>query len=175
MPTVPARNDVPGVDERRCTRCDVVKPLDDFSVCSERRLTQCKPCKVIICAEYRRDPVTQERGRIRSLRRSRVNKERVWDYLSSHPCVDCGEADPVVLEFDHVRGVKAQPIAKMLSSVAWERIAAEIEKCDVRCANCHRRKTAAERGFYAWRGRDHAAEEQQQLDALADGHRLAAM
>jgi hypothetical protein len=67
--------------------------------------------------------------------------------LATHPCVDCGESDPVVLEFDH-----RDPAAKSFSigdalgkTWQWEKIAAEIAKCDVRCANCHRRRTARQR------------------------------
>ena len=47
------------------------------------------------------------------------------DYLSAAPCVDCGERDPVVLDFDHV--------------------GPEIARCEVRCANCHRRRTIVQR------------------------------
>jgi hypothetical protein len=67
-------------------------------------------------------------------------------YLVGHPCVDCGESDPVVLEFDHVRGTKVAAISSFVRNMAsMNRILAEIAKCDVRCANCHRRRTAAER------------------------------
>jgi len=48
----------------------------------------------------------------------------------------------MVLEFDHVRGEKTCDIGTMLSHYCWARILEELQKCDVRCANCHRRKTA---------------------------------
>jgi hypothetical protein len=68
----------------------------------------------------------------------------VWEYLSLHPCVDCGEEDIIVLEFDHLpeRG-KAHGISVMVSNgYGLGAIIAEIDKCEVRCANCHKRKTA---------------------------------
>jgi hypothetical protein len=78
------------------------------------------------------------------------NKRRLHAYLSSHPCVDCSETDIRVLEFDHVRGNKTLDVAKLLDqTIPWHLIEAEITKCDVRCANCHRIKTI-ERGNW-WR------------------------
>jgi hypothetical protein len=70
----------------------------------------------------------------------------VLEYLLTHPCVDCGETDPVVLEFDHLRD-KLGNISAMYGH-AWRSILAEIAKCDVVCANCHRRRTARRVGAF---------------------------
>jgi hypothetical protein len=72
-------------------------------------------------------------------------------YFAEHPCVDCGEQDIRCLEFDHRdRSTKTASIAFLLrAAVSWEVIRAEIEKCDVRCANCHSRRTAAQ--VNSWR------------------------
>ncbi|GAB5492936.1 MAG: hypothetical protein Phog2KO_31510 [Phototrophicaceae bacterium] len=76
-------------------------------------------------------------------------RQYAFDYLLAHPCVDCGETDPIVLEFDHVRGVKLSEVSVLLgSTVSMKRLTDEIAKCDIRCANCHRRKTAQERGWH---------------------------
>jgi hypothetical protein len=69
------------------------------------------------------------------------------DYLRTNPCADCGESDPIVLEFDHVRD-KAFAIGPQLSQRNWKSILDEIEKCEVVCANCHRRRTATRRGTF---------------------------
>ena len=77
-------------------------------------------------------------------------RERILDYLRSHPCVDCGEADPVVLQFDHQDPTtKSSDVGELLRRrVAWVKIQVEIEKCDVRCANDHQRRTANQFGWY---------------------------
>ena len=69
------------------------------------------------------------------------------DYLRGHPCVYCGETDPVVLEFDHC-GEKRDAISSMLRwQTSWNAVEKKIFLCAVRCANCHHRKTARERGW----------------------------
>lgn len=82
-----------------------------------------------------------------------ANRQKLNEYLRHHPCVDCGEADIVVLEFDHVRGKKRVSISCVIGSFRWESVLKEITKCDVRCANCHRRKTAKERRYFRYVGR----------------------
>ena len=73
------------------------------------------------------------------------NKARVlMADLKSGPCTDCGVTFPAVcMDFDHVpgRGDKIKEVSKMARSsgaAVTARISAEIAKCDLVCANCHR-------------------------------------
>lgn len=72
----------------------------------------------------------------------------LFDLLSKKSCVDCGESDPVVLDFDHKNPKeKLRPVSKLLSGHwSWKSVESEIEKCEIRCANCHRRKTYVQQG-----------------------------
>ena len=75
------------------------------------------------------------------------NRKFVNDYLSTHPCIDCGESDIVVLEFDHIGiGKDLNISAAVFKCWSIDRIKAEIAKCEVRCCNCHRKITAERRG-----------------------------
>lgn len=77
-------------------------------------------------------------------KRHRVRvRAQLFAFLSTQSCLDCGESDPIVLEFDHRNSKdKFKIVAKMLSGhYSWGSVFKEIKKCDVRCANCHRRKT----------------------------------
>jgi hypothetical protein len=81
----------------------------------------------------------------------KVAREYVYQYLLSHPCSQCGEADPRVLEFHHVGG-KDMAVSEMVAGgYSIERIQAEIDKSIVLCANCHRKVTMNDRGWF--RGR----------------------
>jgi hypothetical protein len=70
-------------------------------------------------------------------------------YLAHHPCIDCGEADPVVLEFDHRdRKTKRFNVCDgVRRHYSLQTMRCEIDKCDVRCANCHRRRTHQEQHY----------------------------
>ena len=76
-------------------------------------------------------------------------KRLILEHLKANPCVDCPENDPIVLEFDHRNGEeKLFCIGEAASKkIGVKKLMVEIAKCDVRCANCHRRKTYRERGF----------------------------
>ncbi|MBK5238953.1 MAG: hypothetical protein JJE28_07585 [Actinomycetales bacterium] len=93
---------------------------------------------------------TDEDAKQKQLARVRVNnvrynmEKRAWvdDYLAVHPCVDCGEADIEVLDFDHVRGTKTANVSNLTrKGHSLTRLKAEVALCEVRCSNCHRRIT----------------------------------
>lgn len=83
-------------------------------------------------------------------KRSREKQIWLFDYLSEHPCVDCGESDPLVLQFDHVRGKKRRDVTG-LTLLSIKSILKEIAKCEVVCANDHARRTAKRAKTIRWK------------------------
>lgn len=76
------------------------------------------------------------------MRRAQRNQADSIAYLQEHPCVDCSCEDILVLEYDHVRGDKHAELWKLISKgSSLARLHAERAKCEIRCANCHRRKS----------------------------------
>ena|SRR3989338_1715123 len=65
--------------------------------------------------------------------------------LKQKPCMDCGVQYPhFVMDFDHrERSSKIDSINRMIvvRSFSKKKILDEIEKCDLVCANCHRKRT----------------------------------
>jgi hypothetical protein len=76
------------------------------------------------------------------------NVEWVRARLRESKCTDCGERDPLLLEYDHV-GPKRNGVMKLArDEVSIRLLEEEVEQCEVRCCNCHRRRTA-DRGRWA--------------------------
>jgi hypothetical protein len=140
------------IPTKRCSKCGEIKPLGDFGWrYIERGLhdTYCRPCR----SAYKKEHYQRNKDRYLTQAldyRQRIHRQRTeWliDYFLVHPCVDCGETDPVVLEFDHCEEGKEFDISSGFLERSWEQIVAEIAKCEVVCVNCHRRRTAREQGF----------------------------
>jgi hypothetical protein len=109
---------------KKCLYCDKYKNIKEF------RIGRC------CCKECR-----NQQGKKRYVENSKF----IYDYLKKHPCVDCGNANPVVLEFDHVFGNKKNTISDLWrKGYSVESIKKELEKCEIRCSNCHQIKTAKE-------------------------------
>jgi hypothetical protein len=92
---------------RRCGRCGELKPVEEFAWRRKdkgQRHNYCRPCHAAYHHEHylanRERYIAQARERQNALRLERTRY--LLAYFADHPCVDCGEADPVVLEFDHL-------------------------------------------------------------------------
>jgi hypothetical protein len=110
----------------------------------------CKGCATSIASEWRKKN-EQKHAQNRKNAATR-NQDKLWQVLSDAECVDCKIKDPYVLQFDHKDQLtKTCNIAVMTWNFSWERIQEEIDKCEVRCANCHQKKSAFQLGL--WRSR----------------------
>ena len=89
---------------------------------------------------WRLDPGGAERTPALT-RGERRNMAYLRDLLTRSRCVDCGEARLTVLEFDHV-GDKCGNVTELARrGCSLEALQAEISNCEIRCGNCHRRRT----------------------------------
>jgi hypothetical protein len=137
----------PRSDLRQCGRCRQELPASEFNRDGDGYQWWCRVC-------YRR--YFQARGELHRRqvaealeRRRQAARNLIHAHFASHACVDCGEADPQVLEFDHLREKRGDVSALAFRGLSLASLQQEIDKCDVVCVNCHRRRTAWRIG--SWR------------------------
>ena len=133
---------------KKCNKCQELKGEREFSKkASATNGLQCY-CKIcaskVVCGHYANNPVYKQKIKDNFKARKQVNRIKMYKYMLQHPCIDCGESNPIVLDFDH-RNLKEKKylvstLARM--SVAWETVEDEIKKCDMRCSNCHRKRSS---------------------------------
>ena len=139
------------MDAITCSKCSLCLGVEKFSLNKSKKSGYNSECRV--CAQaYGKEHYTKnkqyykdKRARLRPARRGR-NQAYMVKHLVEHPCVDCGEKDPVVLEFDHKELASGCHVTSLTDS-SLDRIQKEIDKCEVRCANCHRRRTRVQLGW----------------------------
>jgi hypothetical protein len=100
---------------------------------------------------YHEDEGRRNKVKASARKKAVENGLKYWAYLLEHPCIDCGESDPVTLECDHVRGEKRAAVSYLVTHGSpWSEVLDEIAKCEVRCSNCHRKRTAKALGWYRY-------------------------
>ena len=122
---------------------------------NEKKVLTGKRYKCKTCNKEYQQKWYQDNKKLQSSKVSRnrnknkeLNRDYIFQYLSNNPCKMCGESDILVLEFDHLDN-KKHNVSEMISNGhCLETVKKEIAKCQVLCANCHRRKTAIEQNTY---------------------------
>jgi hypothetical protein len=142
-------------ETKRCPKCELELPWERFNKRSNGRCyAYCKACQSVYSRNHYVKDTSPYKRRSYEQNRRYMNRNRSFavEYLRSHPCVDCGEGDPIVLEFDHVEPEhKERAVSDLIRcGYSLDRVKREISRCDVRCIHCHRRRTAKQ---FAWNGR----------------------
>ena len=132
-----------------CSKCRKEKKIEEYSIERNKTQKRCPICKSCM-TEYHREWYHKKKNDPSFIAKKKkydlISKQRIMkvivEYLLNHPCVDCGEKDVIVLQFDHQRD-KIDAVSNLFrNGKSIKKIMEEIEKCEVRCANCHTRKTA---------------------------------
>jgi len=139
---------------KSCSRCKQELPTEKFNIRNKntgKLQAMCAECNKVYQQEHYQN--NKKYYAVKAKTYDKIYKtnilEKLYLFLIEHPCVDCGETDPIVLEFDHrEQSSKDFSIGNRLrDGYSWEKIMREVDKCDVRCANCHRRRTAVQLGW----------------------------
>jgi hypothetical protein len=92
---------------------------------------------------YEREWYARNRKKVMAKVKARKRKvvEGYRAFKRTLACLLCGECDPVTLDFHHRDPSAKDFLPSRACSTGWtiRRILAEIAKCDVLCANCHRK------------------------------------
>jgi hypothetical protein len=141
---------------RICPGCNEPKDLEkDFGwyIKGIKRQSRCYVCR----SKERSQRYEKNKEKELEYKYERQDRKReearkyVWDYLSNQKCIDCGEYDPLVLTFDHVRGTKKMNVSQMVNQgYSFQAIQDEMNKCEVVCASCHLRREKKRRGTKYW-------------------------
>lgn len=128
-----------------CGRCKQLKEVSEFSRIGGNRSdglqAYCRECSNALARENYQE--NKEYYYRLAVERNKELRRRLRE-LKQVPCADCGqEFDPVCMDFDHLpQFKKSMAISYMLRHrMSWDKILAEIAKCEVVCSNCHRLRT----------------------------------
>ena len=133
------------METRRCATCGNNKSLDQFNTKvrhADRTIydAYCRSCR----REYRRAHYEANRKQYYSRVRERERRIKAMvEAVKARPCADCGiQYAAWQMDFDHVSGKKVERVSQLAhDSGSIRQILAEIAKCEVVCANCHRNRT----------------------------------
>jgi len=138
-----------------CSKCGEEYDISHFSwsIKGIKRHAKCLKCRSGERIQYYQNHKEEELKYKYERQKDRRDEARayVWEYLSNHVCADCGEYDPLVLTFDHVRGTKKMNVSQMINQgYSIEVLQEEINKCEIVCNNCHLRREKKRRGTKYW-------------------------
>tara|TARA_Y100000401_G_C8325351_1_gene227858 strand:+ start:3772 stop:4248 length:477 start_codon:yes stop_codon:yes gene_type:complete len=132
---------------KRCFNCKKTKPINKFNKNVDKkdgRQYRCVPCQHKYHSTWyqRNKERIKKENKAKKKRRKILHWTRIVERYYRKGCVDCGIKNVKLLEFDHVKGNKKNGVGTMVAeNYGWKAIKKEIEKCEVRCRNCHRLKT----------------------------------
>ena len=126
-----------------CSTCRIPKDESLFHKNKNKKdglQSQCKDCARLRDAKSyqgnnkRKEAIKNAREDKRDYNRNLTRRYKAWC-----KCKICGEKEPVALDLHHTDPYEKDSNPASLYSYSTKRLKAEIRKCIVLCANCHRK------------------------------------
>jgi uncharacterized protein YjbK len=141
---------------KKCSKCSLEKPEHEFNFKNKNLMILQKSCKTCTREQIRNHYLKNRdyylsKAHKRNVKLRISNQKYIFEYLLKNPCIDCGEKDPIVLDFDHQRDKHIEISSLIKWNYSLSKLKLEISKCVIRCANCHRRKTAKDYNWYKYK------------------------
>lgn len=133
-----------------CGSCKFPKEDNEFNWQNKAaglRHAVCKPC------QRERSKVHYRANKEIYLEKKKLfgrrTQEQVNRFKAEKGCIDCPERDPRCLDMDHLDPLtKVGNVGKLARDWSFERLKTELDKCVVRCSNCHRKRTSVQFEWY---------------------------
>ena len=146
------------MSDKQCSKCHEWKSEASFNYKVKRkgiRQSYCRAChKKYLKKHYEENSkYYKNKARVHTKRYQKKARQVIYEFKLGNPCVQCGEGDPRVLEFNHVDpSNKSHNVAEMVKAgYSVTSILKEVEKCEVLCANCHRIQTSKDFEYYSYK------------------------
>ena len=155
---------------KTCVKCHVSKPVDQFHALTKAKdgkKSSCKACRSIERTQFYHDNIEKEKAycvaykekfperRKESANKWAAKRYKLWrnklNFLKDNPCMDCGKHyPPCAMDFDHRDDEDKSFMISVGVSKYEEVFNAELAKCDLVCANCHRTRTKNRANGASW-------------------------
>ncbi len=124
---------------KTCSKCQETKEDSEFCLKRTSRSFQCKACKRAYSKiHYQDNKKYYQNNRDKHQERIKLFLQKL---KGETPCTDCKQSYPYyVMHFDHLRD-KLYNLSKLATAGSWRKVNAELEKCEIVCANCHAKRT----------------------------------
>ena len=126
--------------EKKCSKCEIIKPLTEFRKNGKYWMGKCKPCQY----EYTKKHNEKNKDRYKKYQRKSIKMcyDRGQTFMNKHRalcgCQKCGEKRYWVIDYHHIDPSQKDFQVTYYKTSKLETLKTEIKKCIPLCSNCHR-------------------------------------
>lgn len=127
---------------KECSKCHKLLPWDCFrwkNKALNKKHSQCKECQKVQEHEHYLNSQERRQNVQNRAKTQKNNNVEFIENIKKQGCEKCGDKRTYVLDFHHINPQeKDNTIAHMIKSSSLKKLAIEVDKCKLLCANCHR-------------------------------------